>query len=41
MYCIAEIPTIESQYVTKEEFNNTLQDLKKTLSSLSKEEFNF
>lgn len=35
MYCLTEIPTLESQYVTKEEFDNTLGDIKTALTQLA------
>ncbi len=35
MYCLTEIPTLESQYVTKEEFDNTLGDIKIALTQLA------
>lgn len=48
MYCLTEIPSFESKYVTKEEFTNTLESIKTALNQLvstnqqpPQEEFNF
>ena len=35
MYCLTEIPTFENKYVTKEEFDNTLEDIKNALTQLA------
>lgn len=35
MYCLTEIPTFENKYVTKEEFDNTLGDIKNALTQLA------
>lgn len=35
MYCLTDIPTLENQYVTKEEFNNTLGEIKGALTQLA------
>lgn len=50
MYCLTEIPSLESRYVTKEEFENTLESIKVALNKLAtptpapaapEDEFNF
>lgn len=44
MYTLTEIPRVEDQYITRTEFNQTLEDIKSALYKLTEEEnneFNF